>query len=129
METSTPLLQIDELSTHFFLDDRVVRAVDGVSFSVPRSKTVCVVGESGSGKSITARSILGLVEAPGRVISGRILWHGPKPVAGEAKPRPGTRDDGSGAASTGAGPIDLARLAPKSELMRRMRGPQISMVF
>jgi peptide/nickel transport system ATP-binding protein len=113
--TNQPLLEIDNLSTHFFLTDRVVKAVDGVSFSVPRSKTVCVVGESGSGKSITARSVLGLVEEPGRVVSGRVLWHGPKPSA-----------DG---ATGSADPLDLTTLAPKSELMRRMRGPQISMVF
>jgi peptide/nickel transport system ATP-binding protein len=126
--TNSPLLEIDNLSTHFFLTDRVVKAVDGVSFSVPRSKTVCVVGESGSGKSITARSILGLVEEPGHVVSGRVLWHGPKPVEGDAGRQSGARDRAS-EVSDGTAPLDLARLAPKSELMRRMRGPQISMVF
>ena len=126
MTDKTPLLEIRDLKTHFFLEDRVVKSVDGVSFSVPHGKTVCVVGESGSGKSITARSILGLVDKPGKVVAGNVWWHGPKPVAGEAKRRGGAIVS---AIDDKAGPLDLAALDPKSELMRRMRGPKISMVF
>jgi ABC-type dipeptide/oligopeptide/nickel transport system ATPase component len=103
-----PLLRVEELRTHFELSDRVVRSVDGVGFEVGPGRTVCIVGESGSGKSVTARSILGLVEKPGRIVSGRILWRG---------------------GAEGAGWTDLATLPPKSEAMRRIRGGEISMVF
>jgi peptide/nickel transport system ATP-binding protein len=128
--SSTPvLLEVQDLRTHFFLESRIVRAVDGVSFSVPRGKTVCVVGESGSGKSITARSILGLVEAPGRIVSGKVWWNGPKPVLGEAKRGRDALSSEVAQALAGDAPLDLVRIAPKSELMRRMRGPKISMVF
>ena len=60
------VLEIDQLRTHFIFDDGVVRAVDGVSFSLLPGKTTCVVGESGCGKSVTARSILQLIERPAR---------------------------------------------------------------
>ena len=70
--TAEVLLELEDLRTHFFLKEGVVRSVDGVSLTVPAGKTVCVVGESGCGKSVTARSILGLVDPPGRVVDGRI---------------------------------------------------------
>lgn len=71
------LLEVRDLKTHFFLaDDRIVRAVDGVSFSVVKGRCVGIVGESGSGKSVTARSILRLVETPGKIIDGEILFEG-----------------------------------------------------
>lgn len=119
------LLEIRDLKTHFFLNDRVVKSVDDVSFSVSKGKTVCVVGESGSGKSVTARSILGLVDKPGRVVSGNILWHGRRPQGGGAKIVPG----GARPEAVAAEPVDLAAIDPKSEAMRRMRGPEISMIF
>ncbi|MBB4523657.1 ABC-type dipeptide/oligopeptide/nickel transport system ATPase component [Rhizobium leguminosarum] len=56
-----PLIEVVDLRTHFFGGAGTIKAVDGVSFSIPRGKTVCVVGESGSGKSITGRSILNQV--------------------------------------------------------------------
>ncbi|WP_134672448.1 ABC transporter ATP-binding protein [Halorussus marinus] len=67
---SEPLLSIENLQTAFFTDKEVIRAVDGVSFDIERGETVGVVGESGSGKSVTARSIMGLVDSPGRVLEG-----------------------------------------------------------
>ena len=71
-----PLLDVDNLRTHFRTPDGIVRAVDGVSFAVSRGETVAIVGESGSGKSVTANSILRLVpEPPGR-IAGRIRFAG-----------------------------------------------------
>jgi oligopeptide/dipeptide ABC transporter ATP-binding protein len=77
---STPqqsLLEIDNLQTHFFMPDGVVRAVDGVSYCVRSGETLGVVGESGCGKSVTALSILRLVaNPPGRIVDGTIRFEG-----------------------------------------------------
>ncbi len=72
-----PLLELDDLHMHFFTRDGVVRAVDGVSFTLEQGRTLGVVGESGSGKSVTALSIMRLVpEPPGKVVSGDIRFKG-----------------------------------------------------
>ncbi len=72
-----PLLDVDDLRTSFFTRRGVVRAVDGVSFSVSRGKTLGIVGESGCGKSVTALSLIGLVPSPpARIVGGRILFEG-----------------------------------------------------
>jgi peptide/nickel transport system ATP-binding protein len=72
-----PLLAIQDLVTEFRTEHGTVRAVDGVSFEIPRGKTLGVVGESGCGKSVTALSIMRLVqEPPGRIASGRVLYQG-----------------------------------------------------
>jgi oligopeptide transport system ATP-binding protein len=72
-----PLLEVDDLYMHFFTRDGVVKAVDGVSFTLESGQTLGVVGESGSGKSVTALSIMRLVpEPPGRVVSGDIRFRG-----------------------------------------------------
>ena len=69
------LLSIRDLETHFFTEDGVVRAVDGLSLSIERGEILCLVGESGSGKSVAALSILGLVpDPPGRIVGGEILF-------------------------------------------------------
>jgi peptide/nickel transport system ATP-binding protein len=97
---SLPLLRLEDLRTHFFTDDGVVRAVDGVSFEVREGETLAVVGESGSGKSVTSLSILRLIaEPPGRIVGGRILFRGK----------------------------NLLELGPKA--MRAIRGKEISMIF
>ena len=97
---SGPLLRIEDLKTHFFTDDGVVRAVDGVSYELGERETLAVVGESGSGKSVTALSVLRLVaDPPGRIVGGRILFKG----------------------------RDLASLSQGE--MRKVRGKEISMVF
>lgn len=68
-----PLLSVNDLKTYFYLErNRIAKAVDGVSFSVSPGETVAIVGESGSGKSITALSIMQLVEKPGRIVEGTI---------------------------------------------------------
>jgi peptide/nickel transport system ATP-binding protein len=107
------LLQVKGLKTYFFLDEGTVRAVDGVDFTVHRNKTLCVVGESGCGKSVTARSILQIVDRPGRIVEGEILFHRPA----------GQNEHG------GAEVIDLAALHPRSAAIRDIRGKDISMIF
>jgi len=76
MTTADPLLDVRDLRTYFLTDGGDVRAVDGVSFSMERGERLGVVGESGSGKSVTASSIMGLIEPPGAIVGGEILFHG-----------------------------------------------------
>ncbi|HZW46097.1 MAG TPA: ATP-binding cassette domain-containing protein, partial [Microvirga sp.] len=71
-----PLLEVRDLKTHFFTRAGVVKAVDGVSFSLATGQVLGLVGESGSGKSVTGYSILGLVDPPGRVVEGSVLFEG-----------------------------------------------------
>ena len=71
-----PILDVRNLQTHFFTKSGVLKAVDGVSFQIGAGEIVGLVGESGSGKSITGFSILGLVDAPGRIVGGEILFKG-----------------------------------------------------
>ncbi|KIN73318.1 ABC transporter ATP-binding protein [Sulfitobacter guttiformis] len=78
----TKLLEIRDLNTHFFTRDGVAKAVDGVSLTLERGEILGLVGESGSGKSVTGFSILGLVDAPGRVVSGQVIFDGSDLVAG-----------------------------------------------
>jgi len=73
---SAPLLEVEGLRMHFFTKAGVVKAVDDVSFRLERGKILGLVGESGSGKSMTGYSILGLVDAPGRIVAGRIALNG-----------------------------------------------------
>jgi oligopeptide/dipeptide ABC transporter ATP-binding protein len=105
------VLEIDDLHTYFFTNEGVVKAVDGVSMKLRRGKTLAVVGESGCGKSITARSILQIVDRPGRIVGGSILLHR---SAQNGKP---------------AETLDLAALNPKSKVLRDVRGNDISMIF
>ena len=71
------LLEVDNLATHFFTRAGVVRAVDGVTFSVEQGRTLGIVGESGSGKSVTALSIMGLLpQPPARIVSGTVRFDG-----------------------------------------------------
>jgi len=75
-QTGIPLLQVQGLKTYFHTEKGVVKAVDGVDFHVNRGEVLGLVGESGCGKSVTSFSILGLVDAPGRIEEGRILFEG-----------------------------------------------------
>ena len=104
--TSSLLLKVRDLQTHFPIRTGTIKAVDGVSFDVQRGKTLCVVGESGSGKSVTARSILQIVDEPGRIMGGSMLLH---------------RADGSS--------LDLAQLGQRSREIRAVRGAEIAMIF
>lgn len=71
-----PLLEVRDLKVHFSTEDGVVKAVDGVSFSVERGQTLGVVGESGSGKSVTFMTVMGLIERKTAEISGEIIFEG-----------------------------------------------------
>lgn len=93
------VLEVENLATHFFTRDGVVKAVDGVSFKVGAGEVLGIVGESGSGKSVTGFSIMGLIDPPGRVVSGSIRLAGEEIVA---------RDD---------------------EAMRKVRGKHLAMIF
>jgi peptide/nickel transport system ATP-binding protein len=73
---TAPLLEVEGLRMHFFTKAGVVKAVDEVSFRVDRGRILGIVGESGSGKSMTGYSIMGLVDPPGRIVSGRIALNG-----------------------------------------------------
>jgi oligopeptide/dipeptide ABC transporter ATP-binding protein len=102
-----PLLEFKDLRVHFFTDEGVVKAVDGVDLVVPRKKTLCIVGESGCGKSVMSLAALRIVQKPGRIVSGEILWHGRE----------------------GKSIIDLAKLNPKGQEIRHIRGADIAMIF
>lgn len=73
---TNPLLQVEQLKTYFSTRRGEIRAVDGVSFSVDEGQVLGIVGESGSGKSVTGYSIMGLVDTPGRVVSGSVQLNG-----------------------------------------------------
>lgn len=102
----SPLVQVNNLKTQFTTGEGVVRAVDGVSFSIEPRRVLGVVGESGCGKSVTALSIMGLIQRPaGAVTAGEMLYHRADKV------------------------IDLAKLDPKGEVYRSIRGKEIAMIF
>jgi len=72
-----PLLEVDDLRTYFTTEEGIVRAVDGISFTMEPGQRLGVVGESGSGKSVTALSVMGLIEPPaGEIVTGRIMFKG-----------------------------------------------------
>jgi peptide/nickel transport system ATP-binding protein len=111
----TALLSVRDLRVSFFMDEGVVRAVDGLSFDVFPGQVLGIVGESGCGKSVAMRAVLQLVEPPGRIVSGQILFRQRRPANGEAE------------ASAG-GVVDLARLAPRGAAMRAIRGAEIALI-
>jgi oligopeptide/dipeptide ABC transporter ATP-binding protein len=104
LTATDPLLQVRNLRVSFRLDEGLVRAVDGVSFDVFPGQVVGIVGESGCGKSVTMRAILQLIDPPGRITGGEILYR------------------------RGATPVDLARLSPRGRLMRDLRGAEIALI-
>ena len=101
-----PLLSVRNLRTSFFQDEGTTLAVDGASFDVAPGKTLGIVGESGCGKSVTAQSILRIVDRPGRIVAGEIVL---------------TRADGS--------QVDLVKLDANGREMRAIRGGEIGLVF
>jgi oligopeptide/dipeptide ABC transporter ATP-binding protein len=106
---SSPVLEIENLKTYFFLEKATVRAVDGVNLSLPRKSTLGVVGESGCGKSVMAMSVMRLIQfPPGKIVDGHIYLR---------------RSKGNAAS------IDLAQLDPRGSEMRAIRGGEIAIVF
>jgi oligopeptide/dipeptide ABC transporter ATP-binding protein len=106
IQSSTALLEVRDLEVHFAMEGGVVRAVDGVTYTIEAEKTLGVVGESGCGKTVTALAIMGLVQSPpGRIAGGQILYH------------------------QGEKTTDLAKLPPKGRAMRAIRGNEIAMIF
>ncbi|WP_421904956.1 ABC transporter ATP-binding protein [Mameliella sp.] len=101
-----PLIEIRGLKTHFFTDDGVVKAVEGVDLDIFANRTLCILGESGCGKSIMARSILRIVDAPGRIVDGAINYRG---AHGQT--------------------VDLAKVRHGSRQLRDIRGQDIAMIF
>ncbi|TXL70988.1 ABC transporter ATP-binding protein [Vineibacter terrae] len=75
-DAASPTLELADLKTHFFTRDGVVRSVDGVDLQVGAGEVLGLVGESGSGKSVTGFSILGLIDPPGRIVGGQVLYRG-----------------------------------------------------
>ncbi len=95
-----PLLEVENLKTYFYSDDTVVKAVDGITYSIEEGETVALVGESGCGKSVSSLSILGLIPSPpGRIVDGEVRFRG----------------------------IDLLQLSPSQ--MRTYRSRRVAMVF
>ncbi len=106
MTDTNKLIELRDLKTYFYTEDGVVKAVDGVSFSIERQKTLGVVGESGCGKSVTALSIMGLIPMPpGKIVGGSIVYY---------------RDGQE---------IELTKLDPKGKEYRSIRGNEIAMIF
>lgn len=78
------ILEVENLQTAFFTEKEVIRAVDGVDFALNRGETLGLVGESGSGKSVTARSIMGLIESPGRILEGSSIRYDGQELVGRS---------------------------------------------
>jgi len=104
------LIDVKDLKIHFFTDEGVVRAVDGVDLKLERGKTLSLVGESGCGKSVACRAFMQIIRNPGKIVSGEILYN--RAVEG-------------GQAEI----IDIAKMDPKGREIRNIRGKEISMIF
>ena len=76
MEKNDSILEVRDLKTHFFTDDGVVEAVDGVSFTIKRGEVLGLVGESGCGKSVASLSIMRLIDKPGKIVGGEVIFKG-----------------------------------------------------
>ncbi|MBL8599549.1 MAG: ABC transporter ATP-binding protein [Devosia sp.] len=104
---TTPLISVEGLVTEFRTEGGLVRAVNGIDFTIKRGGTLAVLGESGCGKSVTGLSLLNLIRPPGAIAGGRITYYGME----------------------GGKPVELTSLPPTSEAMRKLRGSEIGMIF
>jgi oligopeptide/dipeptide ABC transporter ATP-binding protein len=105
-DNSNNILTIDNLRVHFELDEGIVEAVGGISLAIKRGRTLAIVGESGCGKSVTAYSILKLIQKPGKIVNGKVSLY------------PQDRE-----------PIEITALDEKSAVLYEVRGGYISMIF
>ena len=108
MTNHQPLLSVRNLKTYFDTDEGLVKAVDGVTFDINPGQVVGIVGESGCGKSVTIKSVLRIIESPGRLVDGEIMFH--------------RQTD------NGTSPIDLAKFKANSKEMRDIRGNDIALI-
>ncbi len=109
-DETPPLLQVENLQTYFFTHDGIVKAVDGASFDVKPGKTLGIVGESGCGKSIAVKSLLQIVDRPGRVVGGQAVYQ---------------QENSSNSYQA----IDLVSLPSTGAELKSIRGGEISMIF
>ncbi len=108
MSQTIPLLSVRDLKTYFYMDEGIVKAVDGVSFDVFSGQVFGIVGESGCGKTVTMKAILRIVEPPGRIAGGEILLNKSETATPEV--------------------VDLAKFNPNSDEMRAIRGGEIALI-
>ncbi len=99
-----PIIVVEDLRVNFYTYAGVVKAIDGVSFCIERGETYCLVGETGCGKSVTSRALTRLIQPPGRIVGGRIIYY----------PEPGKA-------------VDILSLS--EEELRRIRGDEIAYIF
>ena len=99
-----PILEVRDLTVHFYTYAGIVKAIEDVSFDVYRGETFALVGETGCGKSVTSRALTQLIESPGRIVKGKVFYH---------------REDGS--------TVDLLKL--DEEEIRKIRGKEIAYIF
>src|SRR3954471_2678687 len=102
-----PLLEVNDLRTYFTTEEGTLRAVDGVSFRLARGRTLALVGESGCGKSVTAQSVLRLINPPGRIVGGSIRLHS---TAGEP-------------------PLEVLEERENSAALYQVRGGRVALIF
>jgi peptide/nickel transport system ATP-binding protein len=109
-----PLLEVKNLRVEFDVRAGVVKAVDGLTMTINRGKTLGVIGESGCGKSVTARAILNMIPKPGKITQGEIIYHRRRTKDGQAQ-----IDD----------ILDLTKTDPDGKTIRSIRGGEIGMIF
>jgi peptide/nickel transport system ATP-binding protein len=117
---------VRDLRTYFFQDDGLVKAVDGASFDVFPGKTLGIVGESGCGKSVTARSIMRIVDRPGRIVGGQILLQREGETARRLDGKTARRSKGDGRKEAA---VDLVKLKADGAEMRAINGGEIGLIF
>jgi len=105
VQSQLPVLEVKDLKTYFYVNEGVLKAVDGVSFRINQEETLGLIGESGCGKSVTAHSILRIVPSPGKLVGGEILFYHDNQFT------------------------NLAELNPSGKAIRSIRGKDISMIF
>ena len=112
--TNEPLIEVKNLRVEFDVRAGIVKAVDGLTMTINRGKTLGVIGESGCGKSVTARAILNMIPRPGKITSGEIIYHRRLKKEGQSQ-----IDD----------ILDLVKTDPDGKIIRTIRGGEIGMIF